>query len=272
MKNCIGRILSIGAHPDDADTSAGGLLQKLYHKGWTIQMLSVTDGSAGTYDASKGGAELAEIRKKEAQKSGDLVDGSYDVWDIEDGRLENSIVNRERLIRYIRKFAPNIIVVNRPNDYHPDHRTTSVLVADASYLLTIPYICSDVQSLTRVPVILYWEDGFERPYAFQKDIIVPIDGYVEKWSDMACCHESQYFDWMYWPDRMECKEWSREKQIEGLKNRYKGIAERRRKAVEKQLLERYGEEKASQIQAVEFYEVCEFGEALTEELKTILEE
>jgi hypothetical protein len=44
-----------------------------------------------------------------------------------------------------------------------------------------------------MPVILYWSDDFERPYAFQKNIIVPIDGYVEKWAAMACCHESQYF-------------------------------------------------------------------------------
>jgi hypothetical protein len=44
-----------------------------------------------------------------------------------------------------------------------------------------------------MPVILYWSDDFERPYAFQKDVIVPIDGYVEKWAAMACCHESQYF-------------------------------------------------------------------------------
>lgn len=272
MINKIGRILSIGAHPDDADTSAGGLLQKLYHKGWEVKMLSLTDGSAGTYDVNKGGKRLAEIRKNEAQKSGALVGGCYDVWDLTDGKLENSITNRERLISYIRKFAPDIIVTNRPNDYHPDHRATALLVADASYLLTIPYICSDEQNMKHVPVILYWSDNFERPYAFKEDIIVPINGYVEKWADMACCHESQYFDFMYWPDRMECREWSRKRQVEELKKRYKNIAEKRRKSAENQLIERYGEEKAILVQAVEFYEICEFGGALTEELRTILEE
>ena len=43
------RILSIGAHPDDADTYCGGLLSKLRDKGWQVRLLSVTDGSAGTY-------------------------------------------------------------------------------------------------------------------------------------------------------------------------------------------------------------------------------
>ena len=30
------RILSIGAHPDDADTYCGGLLSKLRDKGWCV--------------------------------------------------------------------------------------------------------------------------------------------------------------------------------------------------------------------------------------------
>ena len=43
------RILSIGAHPDDADTYSGGLLSKLRDAGWLVRLLSLTDGSAGTY-------------------------------------------------------------------------------------------------------------------------------------------------------------------------------------------------------------------------------
>ena len=42
------KVLSIGAHPDDADTSAGGLLKKLADKGWEVRLLSLTDGSRGT--------------------------------------------------------------------------------------------------------------------------------------------------------------------------------------------------------------------------------
>ena len=57
------RVLSIGAHPDDADTSAGGLLLKLRDKGWQVRLLSVTDGSAGMYDISRCGAPLAEKRR-----------------------------------------------------------------------------------------------------------------------------------------------------------------------------------------------------------------
>ena len=57
------RVLSIGAHPDDADTSAGGLLNKLKRKGWEIRLLSVTDGSAGTYHLELAGQVLEERNK-----------------------------------------------------------------------------------------------------------------------------------------------------------------------------------------------------------------
>ena len=171
------RVLSIGAHPDDADTSAGGLLLKLRDKGWEVRLLSVTDGSAGMYDINRCGQPLADQRRKEAEASGALLGGRYDVWDLPDARLTVNLENRERMIRYIRDFRPDLIITNRPGDYHPDHRATAMLVADASYLLMVPYICSDTPALDYEPVILYWSDGFQTPYPSKADVIVPYDGY-----------------------------------------------------------------------------------------------
>jgi LmbE family N-acetylglucosaminyl deacetylase len=268
-KQC--RVLSIGAHPDDADTSAGGLLFKLYHQGWEVRMLSATDGSAGMYDASRCGKPLADRRRAEAAASGRLLGGVYDVWDIEDGRLMASLENRERLIRYIRRFQPDLILTNRPGDYHPDHRNTAQLVADASYLLTIPYICSDTAKMNQVPVILYWSDDFQRPYPFQPDVVVPIDGLEEKRLSLACCHESQYFDWLYWPDQMDHRQWPREQQVEELRQNYLQRSQWERKMAEEVLVRRFGQERAASIQAVECYEICEFGEPLSDQLREILE-
>ena len=69
------RILSIGAHPDDADTYCGGLLSKLRDKGWQVRLLSVTDGSAGTYHAEVTREELKLQRRSEAAASGRLLGG-----------------------------------------------------------------------------------------------------------------------------------------------------------------------------------------------------
>ena len=134
------RILSIGAHPDDADTYCGGLLSKLRDKGWQVRLLSVTDGSAGTYHAEVTREELKLQRRSEAAASGRLLGGRYDVLDYPDGQLQVTLEAREHLIRYIRTFAPDVILTNRTNDYHADHRNVSLLVQDASFLLTVPKI------------------------------------------------------------------------------------------------------------------------------------
>ena len=182
------RVLSIGAHPDDADTSAGGLLTKLKRKGWEIRLLSVTDGSAGTYHLELAGQELNLMRRAEAAASGARLGARYDVLDHPDGRLEVTLEIREELIRYIRRFAPDLIITNRLNDYHADHRNTAQLVQDASFLLTVPAICSDVPAMPHMPVVLYWHDSFKKPYPCQPDVIVPIDDTLENLVQHACCH------------------------------------------------------------------------------------
>ena len=95
------RVLSIGAHPDDADTSAGGLLEKLRRKGWEVRLLSVTDGSAGTYHMDMGGKPLADIRRKEAERSGRIFGGQYDVMDHPDGRLQVTPIGSTTIMQII---------------------------------------------------------------------------------------------------------------------------------------------------------------------------
>ncbi|MBQ4004352.1 MAG: PIG-L family deacetylase [Firmicutes bacterium] len=264
------KVLSIGAHPDDADTSAGGLLKKLADKGWEVRLLSLTDGSRGTYDPDLAGERLAEIRKAEAAASGALFGGRYDVWDIEDTRLTASVENRERLIRYIREFAPDLVITNRPNDYHTDHRNAALLVQDASYLLTVPACCPDTPAMRYAPVMLFWHDSFQKPYPFCADVVVPIDGQLDTLVKAACCHESQYFDWMYWPDNMEKASWPKEKKAQDLAERYDRLFARFRSEYAAEVVEKFGE-KAEEIGHVEVFEICEYGEEPSAEFLEMLE-
>lgn len=258
------RILSIGAHPDDADTYSGGLLSKLREAGWQVRLLSVTDGSAGTY-RDESAEEVKLQRRIEAAASGRLLGGRYDVLDYPDGRLEVTLAAREHLIRYIRRFKPDVILTNRPNDYHADHRNVSLLVQDASFLLTVPHICADTPCLAHTPAILFWADEFKKPYAHSADIIVPVsDERVDFKVQLASCHECQYFDWMYWPDRLHKLEWTREEQIADLAGRYHRAGRAQRDALQEQLKEKYGPE-AARIRNVETYEISEYGGAVPEE-------
>ena len=266
------KILSIGAHPDDADTSPSGLLLKLKDAGWDIRLLSITDGSAGTYRTELPRSEVALKRRSEAAASGRLLGCRYDVLDQPDGQLMPTLENREMLIRYIRSYKPDVIVTNRPNDYHADHRNTALLVQDASFLLTVPKICQDTPYLEHTPTILFWSDDFKLPYPFRSDIVVPIRAErIEQLTQLASCHECQYFDWMYWPDHLEKISWSREEQVADLKARFTRGAERRREAMDAYLVERYGKEQAAAIDYVSCFEISEYGEDPTEEFLSIVE-
>src|SRR5438105_665531 len=83
---------------------------------------------------------------------------------------------------------------HRPNDYHPDHRYTGVLVQDAAYMVTVPHFCPDVPYLTANPAFFYYSDGFQKPNPFHPDVIVAIDAVIEKKLDALTTLESQFYE------------------------------------------------------------------------------
>ncbi len=69
----------------------------------------------------------------------------------------------KQIIRRIRQWNADIVLAPRPNDYHPDHRYTGVLVEDAAYMVVVPNVCPDTPPLRKNPVFLYYEDQFQTP-------------------------------------------------------------------------------------------------------------
>ena len=188
------RFLMVGAHPDDMELRCGGLALRLRRKGHRVMFLSMTDGSAGHHEMSRGA--LAQRRREEAQAVARLFDIEYRIMPIEDGRLEPTVETREMLIREIRRFAPHVIMTHRTADYHPDHRACGQLVMDCSYMVSVPLCCPDTPCPPYAPAILSVWDRFKKPEPFSPDMIVPIDNWVEKKIDGALCHVSQFYEWL----------------------------------------------------------------------------
>ncbi len=255
------RIIMIGAHPDDCDQDGGGTAILFAKMGYAVKFVAVTNGDAG-HQAMKGTA-LAKRRFAEAQEAGKRFGVTYDVLDNHDGQLMPSLEVRFQIIKKIREWNADIVIAPRPNDYHPDHRYTGVLVQDAAYMVAVPDIVPATPALKKNPVFLYFQDGFQRPNPFRPDIAIDITTVYPQKIHALDAHQSQVYEWLPWighyltdvpPNKNDHEKWLA-----------KIVAVPITPAVRASLEKWYGKEKATQAQYAEAFEICEYGVQPNEE-------
>ena len=274
------KVLMIGAHQDDNEFRCVGLAVKLVRKGHEVRFLSLCNGSGGHHILTP--EETVATRAKESAAVAKLLGVTYDVWDIEDCSIVPDLETRRRLIRYIRKYSPDVIITHRPNDYHADHRAAGVLMQDASYLLIVPHECPDVPAMRKTPVMLYNEDAFKNP-EFCPDVIVDITDVVDIKLQMADLNVCQVYEWLPYTKGLTVPEGKEERfeflkgmnvtmdttdeEVLAVKHGYAVRFARTAARFRKQILERFGEEKGWKVRFAEAYELCPYGGALTEEIQ-----
>jgi LmbE family N-acetylglucosaminyl deacetylase len=256
------RIIAFGAHPDDCDQKAGGTAAKWAAQGHQVKFVSVTNGDAG--HQTEGGGALARRRRLESQEAGRRFGiAEYETLDNHDGQLVPSVDVREQVIRKIRQWKADIVLAPRPNDYHPDHRYTGVLIQDAAYMVVVPNIAPDTPPLRKNPVFLYFQDRFQRPNVFRPDVAVAIDDVLEKKVRALDAHTSQMYEWLPWVDgELEKVPADPAARVAWLRKTSTGgpVGEPLREALRK----RYGA-KADAVQNAEAFELCEYGRRPTPE-------
>jgi LmbE family N-acetylglucosaminyl deacetylase len=250
------RVIAFGAHPDDCDIRMGGTAAKFAALGHHVKFVAVTNGDAG--HQSEGGGALAKRRRAEAAESGRRLGiDEYITLDNHDGQLMPTIPVREQVIRLIRQWNADIVLGPRPNDYHPDHRYTGVLLQDASYMVVVPNICSDTPPLRKNPVFLYYQDQFLKPAPFRPDVAIDIDDAWEKKLDGLDAHVSQFYEWLPWVDH------TLDQVPKDEAARRKWLAQTREKDltpdVRAALVKFYGAGEAARIRHAEAFEITEYG-------------
>jgi LmbE family N-acetylglucosaminyl deacetylase len=209
-----------------------------------------------------GGGMLAMRRRAEAKESGRRLGIEYDVLDNHDGELTPTVNVREQIIRKIREWKADIVLSPRPNDYHPDHRYTGVLVQDAAYMVTVPNLVTDTPSLRKNPVFLYFYDGFQRPQPFRPDIVISLDDVIDKKFAALDAHVSQFYEWLAWHAGV-LNEVPKDpkKRLEWLKT----ARPQRVRAEWKDSLRKWYGAKADSVQHAEAFEVTEYGRQPSDE-------
>ncbi|MFC1586572.1 PIG-L deacetylase family protein, partial [Fibrobacterota bacterium] len=132
------RIIAFGAHPDDCELRAGGVAAMWAAKGHHVKFVSVTNGDIGHWQMA--GGPLAQRRRAEVENAAKIFGIETEVLDIHDGELMVTLKNRKLILKLIREWRADVVICHRPSDYHPDHRNVGMLVQDAAFMVTVPYL------------------------------------------------------------------------------------------------------------------------------------
>jgi LmbE family N-acetylglucosaminyl deacetylase len=255
------RVIAFGAHPDDCEYRAGGTAALFAEMGHAVKFVSVTNGNAGHHEIQ--GPALAARRLEETREVARRLCVEYEVLDHPDGQLEATVEIRNEIIRLIRGWNADLVLGPRPNDYHPDHRYTGILVQDAAFLVVVPAIAPEAPALRKNPVFVYYEDRFQRPNAFRPEVAVIVDSVIDKKIGALDAHVSQFYEWLPWiedhvadvpEDPAERFEWLK-------RTRTTAISTQQRAALEKW----NGWQRAAAAQYCECFEICEYGTRPDEE-------
>ena len=134
--------LAIVAHPDDIEFSCVGTLARWVKGGARVGYVLCTSGDAGIADLQLTHAQAAAIREAETLEAARIA-GVTDVTFLHypDGLLVASLELRQKLVREIRRFRPEVVVTGDPTlvwadeTYinHPDHRAASLATVEAVF-------------------------------------------------------------------------------------------------------------------------------------------
>ena len=184
MKN----VLAIGAHPDDVEMSCGGTIAKEIAKGKKVGILDLTKGELGTRGS-------AEIRHKEATAAANILGISVrDNLALADGFFHNDAQAQLKVIHFLRKYRPEIVLCNAVDDRHIDHPKGSDLASNACFLSGLIKIETKENGKMQDP----WRPKQVFHYIQWKDLIpdfvVDISGYQELKLKAVHAYKSQFFD------------------------------------------------------------------------------
>jgi LmbE family N-acetylglucosaminyl deacetylase len=192
------RILTVFAHPDDAETMAGGTLLKWAKEGHAITMCLITDGDKGTSDPDDTPATVVARRRVEQAHAAARLGATVLTLGYEDGTLQPTLGLRRDLVRVMRRVRPTVVVANDPTVWfrhgqyinHPDHRAAGQAAVEALYpAVKKASIFPELLAEGHEPHVVeeVWLGPTDEP-----DVFVDISDVFDEKIALICEHASQF--------------------------------------------------------------------------------
>jgi N-acetylglucosamine malate deacetylase 1 len=193
-------VLSVLAHPDDAEFLCAGTLARLAREhGWRVHIATLTPGDCGS--AELPAEKISEVRKGEAARAAALLAGAYHCLEERDLRVFYADGPLEKVVRLLREVRPRVVLTHSPADYMLDHEMTSTLTRAAAFGSAVPNFLAQramPPALKHIPHLYYCDpiegkDALGRPV--EPGFRIDVSGVIETKAQMLAAHASQR-DWL----------------------------------------------------------------------------
>jgi N-acetylglucosamine malate deacetylase 1 len=181
-------ILVFAAHPDDAELAASGTIMRMIALGHKVGIVDLTAGELGTRGT-------VEIRAKESAASS-VIMGVHvrENLGMRDGFFLIDEAHQLQVIQMIRRYQPEVILINAPTDRHPDHGRGSELVRNAAFLSGLRRIqtLDDGQAQAEWRPKKVWR--YIQDQLLMPDFVVDITDYFDRKLASIKAFGSQFYD------------------------------------------------------------------------------
>ena len=187
-------ILAFGAHPDYIELSCAGTLIYERMKGKKVGIVDLTQGEIGTRGD-------VDTRRQEAQNAAAIM--KIDIRDnlsMADGFFKNDKEHQLKIITALRKYQPEIVLCNAPEDRHPDHGRSADLVTEGAFLSGLQKIITYSNEGDKNESILQkeWRPKYVFNYIqdryLQPDFVIDITEGFEKKIEAIKAFKSQFYN------------------------------------------------------------------------------
>jgi bacillithiol biosynthesis deacetylase BshB1 len=155
-------------------------------QGKKVGIVDLTRGELGTRGTpttrTQEAAAAAKIMGVDVRENLDMADGFF----------TNDEAHQRKIIALIRKYQPDVILANAPEDRHPDHGRSAKLVSDAAFLSGLRKIETIHEGVTQnawrpAYTFHYIQDRFIQP-----SFVIDITAFMERKMEAVLAYGTQF--------------------------------------------------------------------------------